>query len=89
MVYDIFDVVESTRPKRQSVFFFLLFVGKQGPVGPQGSQGVKGDMGEMGPKGTMGLPGPQGLPGLICNLVFSILSHSHVNKMPSKSESSK
>ena len=65
--------------------FFLLFLGKQGPVGPQGPQGVKGDEGKMGPKGTMGLPGPQGLPGLICHLVFSILSHTHVMQGQSKS----
>ena len=65
--------------------FFLLFLGKQGPVGPQGPQGVKGDEGKMGPKGTMGLPGPQGLPGLICHLVFSTLSHLHVMRGQSKS----
>lgn len=74
------------RNLEQSVF--LLFLGKQGPVGPQGPQGVKGDEGEMGPKGTMGLPGPQGLPGLICVLVFSSLSHSHGSKMPRQSKSS-
>ena len=56
-------------------WFFLLFLGKPGPVGPKGPQGVKGDKGEMGPKGTMGLPGPQGMPGLICDLVFSTPSH--------------
>ena len=67
----------------------FAIVGKQGPVGPQGPQGVKGDQGEMGPKGTMGLQGPQGLPGLICNLVFCTLSHSHVSKITGQSESSK
>lgn len=87
-MYVIFDVIQSTK-KPKCFFLLFYFVGKQGPVGPQGPQGVKGDGGEMGPKGTMGLQGPQGLPGLICNLVFSTLSHSHVNKMTGRSESSK